>query len=106
MLFEVLHRGLELVEPAPHAGQQLLPFGGELDAPAGTLEQLYLQVVLERLDLLADGRRGHVQRLGGVRERQARSHGLENAQGIERQAGVGGGHVSFPYARFRRRVCS
>jgi len=68
MLFEVLHRGLELVEAAPYTGQQLLSFGREFDATPGTLEELYLQVVLQRLDLLTDGRRRHVQRLGGVRE--------------------------------------
>ena len=68
MLLEVLHRGLELVEAATHAGQQLLAFGGEFDTPAGALEQLYLQVVLERLDLLADGGRRHVQGLGRIRK--------------------------------------
>ena len=106
MLLEVLHRRFELIEPAPDARQQLLPFGGEFDTPSGPLEQLHLQVVLERLDLLAHGRRRHVQRFGRIRERQPRGHGFEDSQRIERQAGVGGGHVSFPYARFRRRVCS
>ena len=106
MLLEVLHRGFELVEPAAHARQQLLALGGEFDAPPGTLEQLHLQVVLERLDLLADGRRRHVQGLGRVRKRQPRSHRFEDSQRIERQAGIGGGHVSFPYARFKKRVCS
>ena len=80
MLLEVLHRGFELVEPAAHAGQQLLPLGREFDAPPGTLEQLHLQVVLERLDLLADGRRRHVQRLGRVRKRQPRRHRFEDSQ--------------------------
>jgi hypothetical protein len=42
-----------------------------------------------------------MQRLGGIRERQPRGHGLENSQGVERQAGIGSGHVSFPYERFR-----
>ena len=106
MLLQVLHRGLELVEPATHAGQQLLALGRQLDTATGTLEKLHLQVVLERLDLLADRRRRHVQGLGGVRERQARSDRLEDAQRVERQPGIGGGHVSFPYGRFRKRVCS
>jgi hypothetical protein len=68
VLLQVLHRGLELVQPAAHAGQQLLPLGCELDAPPGPLEQLHLQVVLEGFDLLAHGRRGDVQGLRGIRK--------------------------------------
>jgi hypothetical protein len=68
MLFEVLHRRLELVEPATDTRQELLSFGGELDTPARPLEQLDLEVVLQRFDLLADRRRGHVQRLGRIGE--------------------------------------
>ena len=106
VLFQVLHRGFELVQPAAHAGQQLLAFGGELDTPPGALEQLHLQVVLEGFDLLAHGRRRHVQGFGGIRKRQPRRHGFENSKRIERQAGIGGAHVSFPNERFKKRVCS
>jgi hypothetical protein len=106
MALQVLHRGLELVEAATHAGQQLLALGREFYSPAGALEELHLKVVLQRFHLLADRRRRHVQGLGGVGERQSRGHGLEDTQGIERQAGIGGGHVRNPYQGFRKRVCS
>jgi hypothetical protein len=101
VLFEVLHRGFEFVQPAAHAREQLLPFRRELDAAPGPLEELHLEVVLQRFDLLADRRRGHVQGLCGIGEGQARTHRLEDSQRIERQAGIGGGHVRFPYARIR-----
>ena len=87
--------------PASHSGPQLLSFGGEFNTPPGPLEQLYLQIVLERFDLLAHRGGRHMLGFGGICERQPRRHRFEDSQRVERQAGIGSSHVSFPYGRFR-----
>src|SRR5262245_9683589 len=68
ILLEAMQRRFELIEPATHAGQQLQAFRSELDLAAVAPEERGAQVILEGLDLLADGGRRDAQRLGGLAE--------------------------------------
>jgi hypothetical protein len=54
-----------------------------------------LDVGLQRFDLLADGRGGDIQRIGGFRKTQVRGHRLEHPQGSQRQSVVCGWHLKF-----------
>ncbi len=75
----------QLVEPFPERNQAGLP-GLRDDHRAGpAAEELGAEVVLEGAHLLADGRRGHVQLLGGLREAQVTRGGLEGTQGVQRR---------------------
>src|SRR5690606_13716943 len=88
LLPETVERGFELIEPAADAGQELRTFRCELDAPAVAPEERYAEVILQRADLLADGRRRHVQRLRGFTEIEPRGDCFEDAQRVERQSVV------------------
>jgi len=92
LLPEALQGRFELIESAPDPGQQPHSFGSKLHVAPVTAEKRRLQVVLERLDLLAHGGRRDVQRLGGCAEIEPGGHGLEHAQRIQRQSIVGGVH--------------
>jgi hypothetical protein len=96
VLADLLQGPCQLAEPAAHARQELQALGRELHAPAAAHEQRRLQVVLEARDVLADGRRRHVQRLGRLAEIEARGDGLEDPQSVQGQAVRGARHVKFP----------
>jgi hypothetical protein len=83
---DAVHRAAHLVETAAHAGEQLRAFLRQRDRARMTAEQRHADVGFERLDLCADrcGRDAQFPRGGG--EAEVRGHGLEHAQGIERQA--------------------
>ena len=92
---ELVQRGGELRKTAAHAWQELEPLGGELHAPAPAREQRHLQVLLQAADVLADRGRRYVQCISGLTEIEPRGHGLEDPQGVQRQAVGGGWHVKF-----------
>src|SRR5262245_36636579 len=58
---------------------------GQKQSASTTLEQLYLQVILELLNLPADGRLGQEQLGRSLRERQVAGCCLEGQQGVERR---------------------
>jgi hypothetical protein len=88
LLTHPLHAGDQLVERAAHRGQQKLPLVGQEQPTIEPAEQLGAQVLLERLDLVADRGLGHEQLLGRLGEAQQARRGLEGAQRVQwRQAG-------------------
>ena len=83
----------QFVEAAAHARQQLRTLLRQRDGARMAPEQGHPDVRLERLDLRADGSGRHAEFLGGGGEAQVRGDGLEDAQGVERDATRGwGGH--------------
>ena len=96
MMLDLLQGGLELLEPGSHGGQQFQALVGDFHPPAVAPKQRHLDVPFQRLDLLADGGGRDVERIGGGREAQVSGHGLEYAQGSQRQSVVGGWHFKFP----------
>src|SRR5580704_7346178 len=94
-MLDLLHGGFELFEAGPHGGQQFEAFVGDLDPPAVSPKQRHLDIPLERLDLLADGGRRDIERIGGGREIQVRGHRFEYPQGSQWQSVVGGWHLKL-----------
>ena len=65
--------------------QQLLTRAGQLQAPREAVEELHLQVRFQRLDVMADGRRGDVELVGSRNETAQPCRGLEGAESVERR---------------------
>ena len=60
------------------------PDRGTSSAPCGSLKpQLFFPAFLERLDLVADRRRCHIELVDGLGKAQVAAGGLEGAQGVE-----------------------
>jgi hypothetical protein len=93
VLFDVVYRGLQSIEARPYGGQQFEPFVGDFHAPSAAPKQGHLNIGLQRFDLLADGRRRDIERIGGRGKIQMRGHGLEYSQSSQWQPFVGGWHV-------------
>jgi hypothetical protein len=79
------HRGLDAGERLGEARQQYARRGGQLDLPVEAAEQLHAEIGFERVDLMADRGRGHVELGGGLAEALQPGRGLERAQGAERR---------------------
>jgi hypothetical protein len=60
---------------------------GQFQALGRAAEQHDAEQVFERADLLAHGRRGHCQFVGGASEGQVAGGGIEHAQPVEREMG-------------------
>ncbi len=77
-------RGLgQAVERFSQGGKRGLGRVGEQEALGGALEQRSPDIVLQVLDLLADGARRHRQFVGGAAEIHMPRGGLEGAQGVQ-----------------------
>ena len=72
--------------------QQGLPGGIEHQPASAAVEQRRAQLVLQQLDLLADGTVRQVQRAGGRAQVGLASDGAEGGQQLQRQA-VGNWHA-------------
>jgi hypothetical protein len=95
VLPDVLQGRFELIKAGTHAGQKFQALVGHFHAPAVAAKQRHLQIVLERLDLLAHRRRGHVERVRRRAETQARGHRFEHTQRAQRESVEGLGHLKF-----------
>ena len=73
------------VETVGQSGQQQPAPFGQCDGSVTAFEQRLLEVTFERLDLVADRGRGHVQFGGGIGEAFEPPGGLERAQRIQRR---------------------
>lgn len=71
------------LESLPERNQARLPGLGDDHRARQAAEELHTEVVLEGAHLLADGRGGHVQFLGRLREAQVTRGGLEGPQGVQ-----------------------
>jgi len=58
VLLELMQRGFKALQADAHRGKQLETLVGDFHAPAVAPKQRYLDISLQRLDLLADCRRG------------------------------------------------
>jgi hypothetical protein len=100
VLADVAHRGVDARQRLPDGGEQLRAGLGQLDGARVAQEQRHADVVLQRLDLAADGRLGERHLLGRQAEVEVARHRLEGAQvagldGARAQVGLGvqhGGH--------------
>ena len=61
----------------------------QLDPAGGAVEQHRAQVVLQSLDLAADGGLGQVQFFGGGAEAEVPGDGLEAAQAVQGERAMG-----------------
>src|ERR1700690_610523 len=95
MMFHLLQRRFEFLQSRSDRRQQLQPLFGDLHAPPAAPEQRHLDISLQRLDLLADGRRRDTERLSGFRKAQVRDNRLEYAEGPQRQSVVRGWHFKL-----------
>src|ERR1700722_7976509 len=95
MMFHLLQRRLEFLESRSYRRQQFQSLFGDLHAPSATPEQRNLDISLQRLDLLTDGRRRDIERISGFRKAQVRGNRLEYAQGPQRQSVVRGWHFKL-----------
>ena len=77
--------GGQVVEAVAQVRQGRLAGLGQPDRPLAALEQGHAQIVLQALDLMADGGGGHVQLLRRLGEAEMAGGGLEGAQGVERR---------------------
>src|ERR1700722_7742222 len=95
MMFHLLQRRLEFLESRSYRRQQFQSLFGDLHAPSATPEQGHLDISLQRLDLLADGRRCDIERISGFRKAQVRGNRLEYAQRSQWQSVVRGWHFKL-----------
>jgi len=79
------HRLVHQVEGLADGGQHSLGGRGHDDLARLAQEQLFAQVVLEQLDLVADCGLGHAELVACAGETHVTGHRLEHAQGIERK---------------------
>ncbi len=84
-LADLAHRAVDATQRRRDGAQQQLAGLRELHAARAAREQRRAQLVLQALDLAADGRLGDVQLLGRGAEARAPGHGLEAAQVVEDQ---------------------
>jgi hypothetical protein len=78
-----------VAEAGAHLRQEGLGRLGQDQLLVQALEQLDAQTVFQRLDLLANGARSHVQLLGGQFEAEMARGGLEGPERVERRQDVG-----------------
>ena len=88
---DALDADVELGEQRLDRAQQRLPVGGDLDVARAANEQLRPELVLETLDLAADGRLGDVQLVGGGAEAERPRDRFEGAQVGQRERSAGSG---------------
>ena len=74
------HRGADAGERLRQPGQQQTPGGAQLDLPVEAVKQADPEIGFERVDLMADCGRGHVQFLGGLRKAVQPRRRLEGPQ--------------------------
>jgi hypothetical protein len=86
-------RTAQLVEAAPDTRQQFCTLLCERHGARVTPEQWYADVRLERLDLRADGGRRHAELLRCGRKAEVGGDGLEDPQGVQRDAVGRGCHA-------------
>ncbi len=84
-LLDLVHCGVQLLESAGEPRRQQLPGLGEHQRALEPAEEARADVVLEPLDLVADGRGGDAELLGGPGEAQMPGGGLEGPQAVERR---------------------
>ena len=70
------------VQPGADLAAVVLSGLGQLHAPPGTPKERHAQVLLQRVDLPADGALGQRQFLGRPREALVAGRGLEGKQGM------------------------
>ena len=78
VLDEQVDAGRELVEGAPHRRHQELALVGQQQSPVEAPEQQRAEMLLQRLDLMADRGLGHVELVGGAGEAQMARRGLDD----------------------------
>ena len=96
LLAEQVIGGLLEQSEGPGDGRQVgLSVVGQQQGAVEAAEQLALEPLLQGLDLVADGRLGDVQLLGGAGEAQMPRRGLEGAQSVERRQALGHGYLPY-----------
>lgn len=76
---------VEQFEPLAHLGQQPFARLRQRHLPRAAEEQRLADILLQKLDLVADGRLRHAELLAGAGEAQVPRHRLEDAQRIQRE---------------------
>jgi len=84
----------EFAQHAPNHTVIVFPGGSGAQAIRITLEQRTAEVILQTLDLAADGTLGQVELASGLREAAVTGSGLEGAQTLQRREGITGRHAS------------
>ena len=80
-----LDAGRESLDPFLQRRQAGFGRRGQRQPARAPVKELRAELILEAADLLADGRRRHVQLGRGPREAQVAGSGLEGDQGVEGQ---------------------
>jgi len=79
------HRSGQAIEALADPGERALARLGEQQPLRPALKQPHPQVLLERLELMADGGRRHVQLVRRLGKTQMAPRGLERAQAVQRR---------------------
>ena len=84
VLGDLAYRFGQLRQRDAHASRESLALVGQPDAASGALDQLHAKVVLERLQLMADGAVRDMHSLRRLGQAAGTRHGFERAQRLHR----------------------
>ena len=83
MLLQIIHRRQQTGKGLPHSRSETRPLGRQFQRPRAPQEQRTAELRLQRLDLLADGSRGHEQLSGRELETHVSCRRFKAAQTIQ-----------------------